>query len=207
MRIVVAGLFGSGSSCLAGVLHHLDIDMGSPFWEFPPKRTDMFYEPYDLSAVLRTFWREPHWVAKESPHVLETIFDNWIRMRELVDPRLHHGAKHPLLCLSLEILAKRWGHETAFLWCERDRDHSIQSLKNKGWNWPNGSYEAIENKLWESASSFFASHSLRKKNVDFERMRTTNGKYAAVDEIIDFLELTPTAEQRANAIDSIIVTR
>ena len=33
MRIVVAGLYDSGSSCLAGVLHHLNVDMGAPFWE------------------------------------------------------------------------------------------------------------------------------------------------------------------------------
>ena len=205
MRIVVAGLFGSGSSCLAGVLHHLDVDMGSPFWEFPPKKTAMFYEPYDLSSVLRTFWREPEWVAKESPVVLETILHNWIRMRELVDPRPHHGAKHPLLCLSLEVLARQWGPEAVFFWCERDRNRSIQSLKNKGWNWPHGSYESIENRIWDSASNFFASHSLRKKNVDFERMRTSKGKYVAVDELIDFLGLTPTVEQRARAIASIIV--
>lgn len=41
MRIAVLGLYNSGSTCVAGILDRLGVDMGAPFWA---SETDNYYE-------------------------------------------------------------------------------------------------------------------------------------------------------------------
>ena len=56
-RIAVLGVYRSGSTAVAGALHHLGVDMGPPFFEG-------FYESAGLSKQLRRWWDEPRLVEK-----------------------------------------------------------------------------------------------------------------------------------------------
>jgi hypothetical protein len=51
-RIAVLGLYRSGSSAAAGVLHHLGVEMGAPYWMDN-------YESARLARRLRRWWHEP----------------------------------------------------------------------------------------------------------------------------------------------------
>jgi len=51
-RVAVLGLYRSGSSAAAGVLHHLGVEMGAPYFE------DHF-ESAQLAKRLRRWWHEP----------------------------------------------------------------------------------------------------------------------------------------------------
>ena len=57
IRIAVLGVYRSGSTAVAGALHHLGVDMGPPFFEG-------FYESAGLSKQLRRWWDEPRLVEK-----------------------------------------------------------------------------------------------------------------------------------------------
>lgn len=200
MRIVVAGLYNSGSSALAGVLHHLGVDMGSPYWEFQGKGGQT-YEPYDLSCVLRHFWGEPVGEQRTATETQRTILRNWIRMRETVDESMHHGAKHPLICLSLNDLAVAWSDQPlVFLWSRRDLETSIRKLNERQWFRPEHA-DRIQRKLWHAADVFFRDCSFPHLIVDHEPMMKQ--KAETVNALIEFLNLSPTENQRKQALDSI----
>ena len=59
-RIAVLGLYNSGSTTLAGMLHRLGANLGAPFWTDSDDASEgNYYEPYDLSWHLREWWDEP----------------------------------------------------------------------------------------------------------------------------------------------------
>ena len=61
VRIAILGLFNSGSTALAGVLHQLGVNMGGPpfFKEF--------YESAEIARNLRRWWSEPELVETVVP--------------------------------------------------------------------------------------------------------------------------------------------
>jgi hypothetical protein len=210
VRIVVAGLYNSGSSCMAGILHHLGVDMGAPFYEFPENEDEMFYEPEDMSADLRRMWKEPDGETDLSSIERQEVFRKWIQNRETIHKtRAHHGAKHPLLCLSLNDIVSAWGDETVFIWSRRDLEKSIEGLKRrhrKETNQPCFSAEAAEalqRKLYRHLENFFRFLDTDQNRIAIEYSDVTAHKVAAVDYIIKTLKLNITDEPRLKAIASI----
>ena len=64
-RIAVLGLYNSGSTVIAGMLHRLGVNMGQPFWQTSADGAACnHYEPYDLSWHLRRWWDEPRAVER-----------------------------------------------------------------------------------------------------------------------------------------------
>ena len=106
-RIAVLGLYRSGSTVVAGVLHHLGVDMGAPFY-------GGYYESDWLSKQLRLWWDEPRLQEKVAQAERVRVLAQWMRQREEAGARLI-GMKHPLLCLSAEDLVKAWGEHTRFI--------------------------------------------------------------------------------------------
>jgi len=97
-RIAVLGLYRSGSTVLAGVLHHLGVDMGAPFY-------GGYFESDWLSKQLRLWWDEPRLREKVPQDKRVRILSQWMRDREEAGARWV-GTKHPLLCLSAEDLVQ-----------------------------------------------------------------------------------------------------
>ena len=188
-RVAVLGLYSSGSSATAGVLHHLGVGMGKRFYR-------AFYEEQRLARFVRAWWSEPALEASNSRATRITQLRNWVRQMENggVDCI---GGKHPLLLMSAEELVEAWGDQTKLIWAWRPLRESIASLQRRAW-WP-GEEERIQTRLWESANHFFNGRSHCK--VNYSELINSPGRQ--VQRLIDFLGICPTANQINNAIQSV----
>ena len=193
MRIVVAGLFNSGSTCIAGALDRLGVDMGSPYWH----DNENFYEPYDLSCILREFWNQPNCVESTRRDIRLAVYRNWIMGREALG-RNCCGAKHPLLSLSLGDLQEAWGKNTLFVWSYRPLDESIRGLRKRGWF--GEKTETLQETLWNSLTAF-ASTKQNMLKIDYNSMLENSS--SEIDRIIEACGLTVNEAVRENAINSV----
>jgi hypothetical protein len=151
-RVAVLGLYNSGSTGLAGMLHRLGANMGPPFWANDNDRSaENYYEPNDLAWHLRRWWKEPS--LEETVHISHRIefLRRWIVLQELAGCPAT-GAKHPLLSISAFELAEAWGPETVFVWSWRDLDVSIAALQRREWFGVPG--DQLQRKLWEAITDF-----------------------------------------------------
>jgi hypothetical protein len=123
-RIAVLGVYRSGSTAVAGALHHLGVDMGPPYFEG-------FYESAGLSKQLRIWWDEPRLREKVKQAERVRVLAEWIKEREQGGAKWV-GMKHPLLSLCGADLVQAWGPETRFIRCCRPLGDSIDSLKRLG---------------------------------------------------------------------------
>jgi hypothetical protein len=99
-RVAVLGLYRSGSSAAAGVLHHLGVEMGAPYWMDN-------YESARLARRLRRWWHEPELQERfPAPERVRKLRD-WISFLE-GGGAAHVGAKHPLLSLCGDDLVQAW---------------------------------------------------------------------------------------------------
>ena len=133
LRIAVVGTYRSGSTAIAGILHHLGVDMGC-------SSDSQYFEPKDLSEALRRWWSEPRLVRSHPVERQIEHLKGWVESKK----NLLVGAKHPLMSLSAPQIERAWGVTTKFVWCKRPLEESIISLTRKGW-WPDS--ERIQTKL------------------------------------------------------------
>src|SRR5436190_16197088 len=106
-RIAVLGLYRSGSTVVAGVLHHLGVDMGAPFY-------GGYYESDWVSKQLRVWWDEGGELQEKVQQSKRVkVLAEWMKEREASGARWV-GIKHPLLSLCGEDLLQAWGEETRF---------------------------------------------------------------------------------------------
>jgi hypothetical protein len=151
-RIAVLGLYNSGSTAIAGVLHRLGVNMGPPFWRSSDDNDpNNFYESVDLSWHLRRWWNEPELIEKTTAADRIRFLKLWIELQECAHPG-PSGAKHPLLSLCGDDLIAAWGPETQFIWTWRPREQSIAGLQRRGW-FP-GAEESLQQRLWTSLHDF-----------------------------------------------------
>jgi len=194
-KIAVIGLYRSGSSAIAGALHHLGVDMGGPFKE-------PYYEPDDLSGQLRVWWAEQ---KLDEPSGYATLLQEtvkrpervaqlarWLRVRKQ-GGALVIGVKHPLLCLTGNDLRTAWGADTRFIWAYRPLKESIASLERLGW-WPDSA--KAQRRLWAESTAFF--EQTPHLRVDHKKLLQHPAKEIA--RIIEYAGITPTPAQIRAAI-------
>jgi len=185
-QIAVIGLYRSGSTAAAGLLHHLGVDMGAPFW-------GDYYEPRALSAQLREWWNEPHLEPQVDSATRVAGLRKWIDDRAASGQRCV-GCKHPLLSLCGDDLLEAWGPDTRFIWTYRPLAESIESLVRCNW-WPKHA-ERAQKILWKAAHEFFAK--TEHLRVEFTEMLDNPQRQAA--RIVEYLGLHPTTEQLETAV-------
>jgi hypothetical protein len=150
------GLYNSGSTAIAGVLHRLGVSMGPPFWRSSDDDDpNNYYEPVDLSWHLRRWWNEPEIIEKTAAADRVRFLKHWIELQECAHPG-PSGAKHPLLSLCGDDLITAWGPETRFIWSWRPLEQSIAGLQRRGW-FP-GSEESLQQRLWAALNDFESRH-------------------------------------------------
>jgi hypothetical protein len=189
-RIAVLGLYRSGSSTAAGVLHRLGVEMGPPFW------LD-HYESARLARRLRRWWHEPDLQERFPSAERVRKLRDWVNFLEAGGAR-HVGAKHPLLSLCGEDLVKAWGPAVRFIWTWRAVDESIASIRRTAW-WPEPYGENLQRRLWEEVNAFFADR--EHLRVDFADMLADPGH--EIRRIADYVELRPDRDHFAAALASV----
>jgi hypothetical protein len=189
-RIAVLGLYRSGSSAAAGVLHHLGVEMGAPYWMDN-------YESARLARRLRRWWHEPDLQERFPPGERVRKLRDWISFLE-AGGATHIGAKHPLLSLCGEDLVEAWGPGVRFVWTWRPLDESIASIRRTGW-WPEPLGEKLQRRLWDDVNRFFAGR--EHLRVDFSDMLADPAR--EIRRIADYVDLLPDNDRFAAALASI----
>jgi hypothetical protein len=198
-RIAVLGLYNSGSTALAGMLHRLGVNMGSPFWMNSGERdSENFYEPYDLSRQMRRWWIEPALIARVSAADRVGYFRDWMALQEwkCSGPV---GAKHPLLSLCAAELATAWGADVCLLWSWRSFDESLAGLRRRGW-FPEEFIAPLQKRLWDALCELDAAqHNLIK--LDWNAVKSN--PIEAARRLASLAGLEPTGEQLRSAAEFI----
>jgi hypothetical protein len=180
------GLFRSGSTVVAGVLHHFGVDMGAPFY-------GLYYESDWLSEQLRKWWDHPRLGKNTMQPKRVRILKEWVQEREQAGTPWV-GMKHPLLSLFGDDLIQAWGEETKFIRCCRPLDESVASMKNVMGR--HGGVELMQNTLMASLDRFFAGR--QHLEIHFARMMDNPGH--ELHRLVDFLQIAPGGEQFAAAL-------
>lgn len=188
-RIAVLGLYRSGSTALAGVLHHLGVDMGAPFY-------GGYYESDWLSKQLRRWWDEPRLIEKVFQPERIKILARWVEQREQAGAAWV-GMKHPLLSLCGPDLVQAWGSQTFFIRCSRPLGESVESMK-RGLGF-RGDAELLQGTLLRALDSFFADRA--HLQVHFADMMHQPER--EIGRILEFLNIRPDPERMTAALDSV----
>jgi len=184
-RIAVLGVYRSGSTAVAGALHHLGVDLGPPFFEG-------FYESAWLSEQLRRWWDEPRLREKVGQAKRVRVLAQWIQEREQGGARWV-GMKHPLLSLCGDDLVQAWGPETRFIRCCRPLEDSINSLRRLGRK-VDGAF--LQGTLMAALDRFLAGR--EHLAIQFaELMANPRGQ---VQRLREYLQITTDAERIQSAI-------
>ena len=189
VRVAVLGLYSSGSTAVAGMLHRLGVCLGKRFW-------GEYYEPWWLSQQLRRWWNEPDLreVVGRAERVRQLA--TWIGDLEASHPGAA-GAKHPLLSLCGEDLRAAWGGDTKFVWAWRPLDESVASLQRRGW-WP-GKERDLQTRLWQAVRDFFAG----QEHLQIVHADLLEHPQGEMQRMIEYLALSPSEQARRQAVDFI----
>jgi len=189
-RIAVLGTYSSGSSAVAGLLHHLGVTMGRYFY-------GDHYEASWMSEQLRQWWSEPNLIETVAAEQRIRVLKKWIVEME-ADTRFQAvRLKHPLLVLSAEDIHAGWGSDVRYLWCHRSLPEATTSLQRRAW-WP-GREQELQSQLYQKATEWFAHQS----HLKIEYADVLTKPELVVNQIVDFLDLKPTEIQLSSAIGSI----
>ncbi len=116
--IIVLGCFRSGTSAVAGALHHLGVFMGSRFDEPHRNNPKGFWEDLDFKELHKRMF------AGETG--LHDLYSSLVRTRE-AECRLW-GVKDPLLCLFLNTLVQHLQTDHKLIVCRRPLEEICQSM-------------------------------------------------------------------------------
>lgn len=192
--IAVIGLYNSGSTAIAGVLHRLGVDIGAPFWgnSDDGSRTN-YYEPRDLSARLREWWNEPEIRERVDREARLAYLADWMRQRA-ARHRGPVGAKHPLLSLCGDEIIQAWGASTRLLRAWRPEAESVGRLKARRW-FP-GHEDRLQRRLWDASEELCAQ--CPHLRIDYHRLK--HDPASVVREIAAYTALEPTEAQMDSAV-------
>jgi hypothetical protein len=189
MNVAVLGLFNSGSSALAGVLHRLGFDMGPPFY-FD------HYESYRFQRQIAEWWAFPNMEERVSRQHRIMVFKRWLRIQKQQGASVI-GLKHPQLSLCGDEIIEAWGEETKFIWAYRPLEDSIRGLTKRAWFRDS---DLIQKSLWKPVNIFF-------EKAEHLRIECNDLRSKPSDEIariIEYLELKVDQQQIESALSYVL---
>jgi hypothetical protein len=170
-RLAVLGLYNSGSTAVAAMLHHLGVNMAPPYWvALDRKSNENYYEPYELSWHLRQWWEEPRITERTPAQVRVRYLRQWAVLQESLGLSPIVGAKHPLLSLCGEDLLEAWGQDTLFIWSWRPLTDSVSALQRRGWFGEHA--RQIQERLWEALQQFDKVHPGLVFKLDWDHVKS-----------------------------------
>jgi hypothetical protein len=200
--VAVIGLHRSGSSCVAMMLHKLGVSMGDKLAGYEGKNGGGG-EAVGLARICERAAKFPK-AGIENRKLCKKMLKQWVESRRRRD-RGVIGGKYPHLCAMGAMLKGVCGSALRVIHCDRPLAESIESLKRrsrlcKGWlNASDEQCERVQQWLWDEKTTFISSlPSDRVLHVPYGEV--VSDPEAVVDQMIAFLQITPTSEQRAAAI-------
>lgn len=188
--IGVVGPNRSGTSCVAGILHKLGVSMGREF--IPPTKENPtgYYEEMQLHRYLHKnyYWQPP----AESAFAQHAAWFRDYAAGRKESPVV--GCKHPLLCFALKEMSQAWPR-LKIVATVRSAEDSTASLKRVGWYAKRRIPMAEYSKVRDDAIK-----SLSLPAVYMPYHEVLRDPAAAVDRLVEFCGITPTADERMAAI-------
>jgi hypothetical protein len=204
--VVVLGLHRSGSSCIAMILHKLGINMGDNLGGYEG-RNGGGGEAQRLAQICEQAAIFPSTTINIPKEVLEKKLKDWITERMVKARRQNTiaGGKYPHLCAFGDQLINILSDNIRIIHCDRPIEESIDSLKRrskncKGWlNITDEQAEKVQSWLWENKNNLLSK--IRPEyvlNLNYKKL--LEDPQSEIDNIIRFLNINPTNEQRHSAI-------
>lgn len=130
--VAVVGTHSSGSSCLAGVLHHLGVHMGNSLGGFygNDPNTNCGFEAQGLKDVCESFIPFPAVDFKGDALAASKKLRDWAKSRrqEAYQKNTIAGGKYPQLCRMFDQLQFAVGDDLRVIFIDRPLGESIASL-------------------------------------------------------------------------------
>lgn len=203
--VLILGLHSSGSSCLAGVLHHLGVHMGNQFGGYYGNDPDnkCGFEAKHLMKLCETaipfpqcqFQRDPSWIRKK--------IGAWVneKRREAQTKGTLAGGKYPTLCQIGKELIDFIGADNLFvISSERPIEHSIESIQRRCPKIAPDKLQKHQEWLLKGKEEILSKIPNKLRINYYEMIADPN---LAILTICDFLKLNPTDEQIEKALRTI----
>ncbi|HZZ27577.1 MAG TPA: glycosyltransferase family 25 protein [Pirellulales bacterium] len=133
--VAVMGLHSSGSSALAGMLHHLDIHMGNRLGGYYGSNPDKScgFEADGLARLCEKAIPFPSCMPAQSDEQIVDSLRKWIapRCKEALRKKTLAGGKYPMLCRMGTHLQSVLGDLLRVISIERPIEESIESLQKR----------------------------------------------------------------------------
>ena len=195
--IAVVGTPRSGSSCMAGMLHKLGVSMGRKFIKPNKNNPKGFYEAVGLTRLCRDSYIRPAMVEKNTRADRVHLLRTWKLKRQKAGSVI--GAKHSRLCFMLSELLEVWPG-LKVITTDRPLADVLASMKKISWwkRMPEATREETLRLMLDRRDADLVSLNIPTLRLPFADM--IRDPAAAVDVMIAFCGITPTAEQHAAAI-------
>lgn len=187
--ILVVGCYRSGTSAVAGVLHHLGVMMGTQFDEPTRNNVKGYWEDLEFKRLHKSMSNGDN---------SEGLYQNLIRRREL-EYKIW-GLKDPLLCFHLPKFISYLTSEHKVIVCRRSLEEITASMGR-----------AINNNADDKTFTPLAEHYLNHMNMNLNEYKgpvlelnhgaTLNDPKATVEKISDFVG-QPVTDAALNHIGS-----
>ncbi len=203
--IIILGMHRSGTSMVAGVLHNLGINMGDACIGASVNNPYGHFEDINLIALNQRILQAADADWKNPPSAKKILrlkgrFDNQIRKLLKNVKAGDRGWKDPRTSLTIPLFLPHLKNPY-FIVCRRRKKAVNKSLQKRSL------LEIDGKKLWKKYNQridkFFKKHSdLKKIEVEYEKF--VRQPQQNIDEIISFLEISPTKQQISRARANII---
>jgi hypothetical protein len=198
--IVVLGARCSGTSAVAGVLHHLGVYMGSEF-SVAAREMSQSFEDLGLHQLCSRAFTEPGDRLQMDRHSLEAKLRSWAdqhRQTARSAGRLP-GAKDPCLCLAIDVIRDAWGPIVPVV-VDRPFAQVVASLNRLGWLPDEQERAASTARLVAARDGALAGATTVR--VDFDELRSAPA--VVIRRLVDELGLEVTDAQLDAAAESIV---
>lgn len=198
--IAVVGIHSSGSSMVAGMVHHLGIFLGNEFVKGPWKKTGSF-EAVGLASIAE--WAIPFGSTELAVKKgqLWARLKGWInqKRREALEMRTTAGGKYPQLCRMSPQLLNIVGDNLWVINVERPIEESIASLKRRFAGKDLEKINRHQRWLYEGKLELLSKvPPERQFTVDYHD--TLKDPKTTVEGLVEFLGLNPGEERKENAV-------
>jgi len=204
--IAVVGLHSSGSSAIAGLLHHLGVNMGDVlkgrYGDNPDG--DCGFEAVGLMGICETILPFPDTKFKIPRGKAWKKLRHWINFRRRIGHKQQVvvGGKYPTLCVLGDHLMSICKDQLYVVNCVRPLEESVVSVVQR-----TGNKKAMQHQEWlhEEKRKFINKMDQRKViTIDYPRLLANPQR--SVKKLVQFLErigVEPSAKQIKRAIQSI----
>jgi tetratricopeptide (TPR) repeat protein len=198
--IVVLGARCSGTSAVAGVLHHLGVYLGSEF-SVAAREMNESFEDLGLHQLCSRAFSEPGDQLQMDRHSLEAKLRSWAGQHRQAarSTGRRPGAKDPCLCLAVDVIRDAWGPIVPVV-VDRPFAQVLASLNRLGWL-PNEQERAASTARLIAARDLALAGAATVR-VDFDELRSAPA--VVIRRLVDELGLEVTEAQLSAAAESIV---